>query len=982
MTARHQSPCSKPRTFMSAPHLEEQTPSRFVVGIDLGTTNSAVALVDTHQDPWRVETLPVWQLVAPAEVEQRETLPSFHYEPAAGEFAEEALKLPWSESPETYAVGFFARDHGAKVPGRLVASAKSWLCHSGVDRTAGLLPWHGAPDVSRVSPVEVSSRYLLHVRQAWNFRFPEHPLEEQDLIVTLPASFDEVARELTVKAAATAGLKRVVLVEEPQAAFYAWIHAHQGQNGPASWEAQVSPGQKILVCDIGGGTTDFTLIRVRSGDDGKVMFHRVAVGDHLILGGDNLDLALAHHVEQKMAGGKKLQPRQWAVLVRSCRHVKEALLGPDPPESLTVNVPGSGAKLIGGSLQADIGREEVETRLVEGFLPSCQLEDQPAKRQSGFQEYGLPYAPDHAITRYLAAFLTSHRHAGSTAEADAELAHDAARPDIVLFNGGFFESPLLRKRLLEVLGSWFGGANGWQPVVLKNDRLDLAVAQGAAYYGMVRRGAGVRISAGLARTYYVGVHADGDAGAAAMCLLPAGVEEGQEVDLSQQAFDLLIRQPVEFPLYTSSTRLTDEAGAIIPVEEEQMSELPPIRTVLKSGSKRAPAERVRVNLHARLTEIGTMEVWCSEMDGKRTWRLQFDVRAATHTELEGHTGTGEASGFLEQAVLEGCEDRMRRTFAEDVSKEERIKPRDLIRELESVLEAERSDWPPTVLRSLWETLLKYESGRRKSPSHEARWINLVGFALRPGYGLAVDDWRVGQTWRLFQSKKLVHADANCRIEWPILWRRIAGGLQAGQQTALADPILSQLKPLLKGKPLPQKRKKPRPQKKGKASRESIFGCGSHETAEIWRLLGSLELLPAAIKIDLGTALLQALAGEEVGAVREAIAWALGRVGGREPVYGPLNTVVPAETAEGWMDLFLQHADGEPPYQLGLVMLTRRSGDRFRDVSDSARDRAADWLRRHGAPRHFIKLVRQGGQLEREEQDLVFGESLPRGLQIA
>ncbi len=403
------------------------------------------------------------------------------------------------------------------MPGRLINSAKSWLCHSGVDRTAPLLPWHGASDVERLSPVEVSARYLGHVRDAWNARFPRYPLAEQELVLTLPASFDEVARELTVKAAALAGLRRVVLIEEPQAAFYAWIYARADD-----WHRLVEPGQKILVCDIGGGTADFTLIRVRRGEGGKVQFHRVAVGDHLILGGDNLDLALAQHIEQKIG---RLEPRSWAVLVRTCRVVKETLLGPDAPEKLTVNLPGSGTRLIGGGTHVEVTRQEVCDLLVEGFFPRVGLEDKPISRRSGFQEFGLPFAPDAAITRYVAAFLTAHRHVALEESDTAD--HDPARPDVVLFNGGVFESPLLRGRLLEVLESWFAcddnnsetrvaaageaasAANHrpWRPIVLDNDRLDLAVARGAAYYGMVRRGQGVRIAAGLARTYYLGVEA-------------------------------------------------------------------------------------------------------------------------------------------------------------------------------------------------------------------------------------------------------------------------------------------------------------------------------------------------------------------------------------------------------------------------------------------------------------------------------------------
>ncbi len=524
----------------------ESAPSRYVVGFDLGTTNSAVTYVDTAEEPWQVRTFAVPQLVAAGQHEARETLPSFHYQPAPGEMPPAALRLPWdaatkgtvpfSSSRESeqstasgrksgqsppHVVGVFAREHGAVAPGRLVSSAKSWLCHSGVDRTAALLPWHGAADVERLSPVEVSARYLAHVRAAWDHRFPRDPLAEQDFVLTLPASFDEVARELTVKAAALAGLPRVVLIEEPQAAFYAWIDHNRDR-----WDQLVKPGQKILICDIGGGTSDFTLIRVRRGEGGKVQFHRVAVGDHLILGGDNLDLALAHHLEERLAGagagssgagsnrrlapslatgdsGGTLQPRQWAMLVQRSRQLKETLLGPNPPEKVTLNLPWSGSRLIGGA-RADRSHRATKSTSCSSraSFPSCRSIPGRARRSSGFQEFGLPYAPDPAVTRYLAAFLTAHRN---VAMDDVELpaGQDPARPDIVLFNGGLFESPVLRQRMIDALQQMFGG--GWEPIVLDNDRLDLAVARGAAYYGMVRRGLGVRIAAGLARTYYIGV---------------------------------------------------------------------------------------------------------------------------------------------------------------------------------------------------------------------------------------------------------------------------------------------------------------------------------------------------------------------------------------------------------------------------------------------------------------------------------------------
>jgi molecular chaperone DnaK (HSP70) len=931
-------------------------PSRYVIGIDLGTTNSAATYVDTAESPWRVATFAVPQVVAPGQIESRQTLPSCHYQPAPGELTAGALKMPWSRQAPDFVVGTFARDHGAMAPGRLTSSAKSWLCHSGVDRTAPLLPWHGASDVERLSPVEVSARYLAHMRHAWDAQHRGEPMAQQDIVLTLPASFDEIARELTVKAASLAGLRRVVLIEEPQAAFYAWIDAHRDD-----WQDKVLPGQKILVCDIGGGTSDFTLIRVRGEADGRVRFHRVAVGEHLILGGDNLDLTLAKHVERRLAGSGKLEPRQWAVLVRTSQVVKETLLGNDAPDATTVNLPGSGSRLIGGGLRVEVTRDEVRDLLLDGFFPKVSLDEKPASRRSGFQEFGLPYAPDAAVTRYLAAFLTSHRHVALDAEEAAACRHDPARPDIVLFNGGLFESHAIRDRLLDVLTHWFRKDDpNWSPLVLDNERLDLAVARGAAYYGMVRRGQGVSIAAGLARTYYIGVESDPPS---AVCLAPAGVEPGQDIDLASRQFDLRVAEPVEFPLFVSSTRLTDPPGACVPVDREQMTSLPPIRTVLKTN-KKDEAARIAVQLHARLTEIGTLDLWCSEAAGRRSWRLQFDVRAATQTDAVGHEGLAETEGFLDESVWQKASASIEKTFGDNAEE----KPEGLVKRLAHLMGISRNEWPTSLLRRVWEALMAVEPGRRRSATHEARWLNLLGFALRPGYGLAVDDWRVGETWRVLQGN-LVHSVPMCRAEWWVLWRRIAGGLSAGQQQALADPLLGPIRGL-------------HHQATTGRGRGGDFSAGSHETAEIWRLLGSFELLSATTKVELGAMLLDLLPRKKMEPVRPAIAWAIGRIGARQPLYGPLNTLVPAERAAAWLAQLMAFDFDDPMSHLAVMQLARKTEDRYRDIPEKARRQAVDWLFQHGASRHFVDLVQSAGSLEADEQGMVFGESLPKGLRIA
>lgn len=936
-------------------------PSRYVVGIDLGTTNSATAYVDTMEPAWDVKIFRIPQIVAPGQIESHEILPSFHYQPPEAEIAAGALRLPWHREQRNYAVGRYARDFGAQLAGRQVVSAKSWLCHPGVDRRGDILPWHAAEDVDRLSPVEASARYLRHIREAWDTAHPEEPLASQDVVLTLPASFDEVARELTIEAAARAGLPRVVLIEEPQAAFYAWIHKHA-----ENWQERVEAGQKILVCDIGGGTSDFTLIRVRCGEQGRVQFHRVAVGEHLVLGGDNLDLALAKHLESRLGGS--LGPRHWDLLLRSCRRIKEELLGEHPPEQVTLHLPATGSKLIGGGMQLEVTRAEVNALLIDGFFPLTSLESRPVARQSGFQEFGLPYAADPAITRHLAAFLTAHRNV-ALEDLPATADHDPARPDILLFNGGVFESPVIRQRLIDTLATWFSkDTKRWSPTVLENDRLDLAVARGAAYYGMVRRGAGVRIAASLARSYYIGFEtqtsAEGSPPSASetlLCVVPGNAEPGSDMEIADCQFELQLSQPVEFPLYVSSVRLTDAPGERIAFDPVQIKSLPPIRTALRTR-RRSDSDRVVVRIHARLSEIGTLELFCREVGAEREWRLDFDVRSTTQTDIAAQETVAERQGIWDESVWDDVRGVLLGVFGDPPQRA----AEGLMKDLAAACGLTREDWPPSLLRRIWAELIELADGRRRSAVHEARWLNALGYSLRPGYGIAVDDWRVAETWRLLQGK-LVHPSPVCRTESLILWRRIAGGLSSGQQRAIAEPLLGSVRALH------------RRYHGGKDRGETIFS--PHEANEVWRLLGSLELLPLGVKNELGKMLVDLLPKRKLEASRGAMLWTLGRIGARAPIYGPLNAIVPTEVVSRWIESLLASTP-DPQAAFAMLLLARRTDDRYRDLPDGLREQVLTWLRTSPeTPPHFVELVEKSGTLDIEEQGRVFGESLPRGLRL-
>ncbi len=587
---------------------------RYVVGIDLGTTNSALAWVDLEAATPTVQRLDLPQLVAPGEVAPRPLLPSFLYLASAAEFPAGALDLPWGAQP--FAVGTLARDHGWRVPMRLVSSAKSWLSHAGVDRTAALLPPQPAGaeavDVERVSPVEASARYLRHLRDAWDHVMARGDagakLAAQDVYLTVPASFDAAARELTVRAATAAGLE-VTLLEEPQAAFYSWLAAHGDQ-----WRKLLEVGDVVLVCDVGGGTTDFSLIAV-SDVEGNLALDRVAVGDHILLGGDNMDLALAASVSERLAAdGTKLDAWQARSLTHACRAAKEALLADESKESAPVTVLGRGRSVVGGTIQSELKRADVQKLLLDGFFPMVGPDEAPrARRRAGLQELGLPFAADAAVTRHLAKFLAAHQR----------------RATAILFNGGVMKSAALRRRVVETLDSWSDDPES-DLVVLDGTDLDLAVAHGAAYYGLVRRGKGVRIRGGTARSYYIGVESSMPAvpGMApplkAICVAPRGMEEGTDAPVADEEFGLVVGEPAEFRFLASSTRAGDRVGTVLE-DGEGLDETAPLEVELPPSPTGQKGQLVPVRLHARVTEVGTLEVWCEARDGAK-WKLEYDVR--------------------------------------------------------------------------------------------------------------------------------------------------------------------------------------------------------------------------------------------------------------------------------------------------------------------------------------------------------------------
>ncbi|WP_318476630.1 Hsp70 family protein [Photobacterium leiognathi] len=609
--------------------MQDTQQHRYSVGIDLGTTHCVLSYVDLQDENADVTVMPIPQLTNPGSVEEKNQLPSFMYQAHESELAEGDTALPWNAKPNAI-VGAMARSLGSKTPIRLISSAKSWLCHGGVNRRDAFLPLNSPEEVVKVSPLEATQQYLEHMADAWNFQHPETPIFDQDVTITVPASFDPAARDLTAEAARNVGFKHLTLLEEPQAAVYSWI-----KNNDESWRDQVSVGDIILVVDIGGGTTDLSLVAVTE-EDGNLTLNRVAVGDHILLGGDNMDLALAYRLKMKLAQeGKQLQPWQVLAITHACRDAKEALLNDAELQAMPIVVPSRGSKLLGGTLQTELTQEEVQQTLVEGFFPQTSVEEHPVQAARGaLTQMGLPYAQDAAVSRHVASFLSRQSQAVEELFEQFEQMHEGfIRPTAILFNGGVLKSNLLSERLLGIINSWLTTGGSEPAKLLQGLDLDLAVASGASYYGSVRQGKGVRIRGGIASSYYVGIESAMPAipgmepPLEALCVAPFGMEEGSHADVPSQEFGLIIGQPVQFKFFGSTVRRDDIAGTHLDWwQPEEMEELPSIQVTLPVSEGRTIGEVVPVKLASRVTELGTLCLEAISTDNGQKWQVEFDVR--------------------------------------------------------------------------------------------------------------------------------------------------------------------------------------------------------------------------------------------------------------------------------------------------------------------------------------------------------------------
>jgi hypothetical protein len=995
---------------------------RYLIGIDLGTTNCVLAYLELAGGGYQPRVLAVPQWDSPGSTVALPTLASFNYLTTSAERQGGFAAGP--EGPEPlgdWVPGIYARTRMADTPGRVIHSAKSWLCYGGIDRTAAVLPWQSeeVPPKDRLSPVLASSAYLEYLKQAWNRAHdaegPQGRFENQGIVLTVPASFDEAAQQLTLEAARLAGYPEgISLIEEPQAAFYDWLGSgkhlsdlHDLLEGVAERVA------RVLVCDIGGGTTDLSLFEVAG--DGQspsgLALKRVAVSEHLLLGGDNIDLALAHLFEGKLTGGaSKLTGSQWNQLLVQARELKERILkdravaslpqthhdpsGPPPAhpahpaqqaqpaqpaksmqsptegqpfpteghlpplqgegwggdgawagdggrergrnedneenEIFTLTLAASGAGLFASTLSASISAAEVRETVLEGFFPECEVGERPAKKGGGLREWGLPYAHDTAVTRHLAGFLEG-------------------RPvHAVLYNGGSVTPEFLRRRLTDLVTRWQGGR---APVLLQNDAMALAVARGAARYGQILRAplAGERITGGHARALYLEVAQGKQRLPSLICVLPKGMEANQSVRLDNSEFDLLVNQSVRFQAFFSNRRLHDPPGELVPWREEEFQPLPPLQTAihLPPGRPKPANNRLRVTLECTLNELGLLQLFCVERDGPGRWRLDFNLRRPAGQDEEEpetqperpHKDLGEAVGLI--LSLYGKK--------RDPGLPE-ARPRQLMRQLEKTLGGAREGWDSATLRGLWPAIGQGMTRRGRSVDHEESWLYLAGFALRPGYGFPLDESRIEELWRLFDLGMAFPGEKRVQVQWWLLWRRTAGGLNARRQGHLLEKILPKL-------------------------------AQQPETAEILYLAGSLERITLDQKQQLVKLLGASLAKPKISD-KVPYAWALGRLLSRVPLYAGPEAILPPQEVE---KLFMQlrELDWKDPANGALNPLfaqaARRTERRGIDLSPEVRQEVLQKMKDSGARSEELQVVRELVPVQDTDRVRQFGESLPTGL---
>lgn len=923
---------------------------QYVIGIDLGTTNSAVSYVDVaalkqnleaaREIPDKNKIIKIFnvpQLTGHGEFTKNSVLPSFLYLPGEYDISKESMKHPWKKREDLF-VGSFARDHGAKVPSRLVSSAKSWLCNPLADRKAKILPWGAAKSVEKISPVAVTAEYLNHIRCAWNYFVKDEDqfLENQFIVITVPASFNEEARELTMEAISLAGLgNSVTLLEEPLAAFYSWLILHE-----MDWQEHVREDDLILVCDVGGGTTDFSLIALKE-IDGSPKFERLAVGDHLVLGGDNIDLALAKIVEDKFQSSSSLSPDRWKTLCHKCREAKEKILE-HGERSVRITLRGEGRSLIAGTMAADLSRGDVENLIRGQFFSDVHNETLfEAEQGKEIADFGLPFERETSVTKHIVQFLETHKKTVKNV-----LGKEIPMPDLILFNGGTLKPAIIQSRVREATRRWFKTHEPNKPQILQNDRPDLAVGVGASYYGLVKQGVGVKVGSGSPRSYYLGI-ATPNSGTRqhAVCIVERGLDEGSVIDLPDMALEVKANQAVSFDVFSSSFRSGDTAGNVIEVDES-LSRMMPIQTILRFG-KSSDRKQIPITIGAEYTEMGSLAMFCRSTVSEHRWKLQFQLRNSSQTSnLES-----SESEIYDDALIDAACSKIEKAFSDPTGSGGDLK--DIVRTIENIVKQRKANWPLTFLRRLADQMIDVVGIRVQSADLEARWLNLTGFCMRPGFGDAFDEDRIRKLWKIYLKGLMFNKDQRNRLEWWIFIRRIAGGLKAGQQRQFFQDTSSLLLKNSKTKLSPQ------------------------ELTELWMASGNMERLLVKDKVLLAKALIPQL---KPGKKMERLFWVLSRFGARELLYGSIDRVLPPAEVARWIFQIMKKSwkPGDPVTSL-LVTLSRKVGDRTRDLPEDLIKQILEWMTTQGVEKKVTDQLKEKVGMDIKQKHQQFGERLPSGL---
>ena len=908
--------------------------AKFSIGIDLGTTNCAMSFASLDRENAHSEVFAIPQWEALDRIASPNTLPSFLYLPTAAETG----GLMTTSGNAAWIPGRFARKRAGETPGRVAHSAKSWLGHHAVDRQAKFLPWASEeiPPEQKISPIHASALLLNALRGAWDTRFSEK-FDEQDITITVPASFDAVAQRLTLDAAAEAGFpKNVRLLEEPQAAFYRWLEAHQEPDALWSQLPQDASTHHILVIDVGGGTSDFSLFEVARQKGSRVpAIRRIAVSDHILLGGDNIDLAIAHLLEPRLSSaGEKLAGGQWDDLVARARDLKERCLAHDgdADESFQVTLPGRGSNLFGSTLAAQVTRAEITRILLEGFFPDCPAAASPAQADAALIEWGLPYAADSAITRHLAHFL-----------------HERPRADAILFNGGSLYPETLRQRIQQQIAGWQGGS---PPHVLANPEPDLAVARGAARFGSILHHRAARIESGAARSIYLEVHPQENGKAATLaCILPRGTAPEVVQLMDSLNIQLRLNRPVRFQAYGSTRHDKDRAGTLTSYRPEHFHKLPPLQTVARTAIT-LENPQIPVALRAKLTELGLLELELRSQipELEQSWPLSFDLRSAS---ARADIDESDADPGVPPAALHAATQRIVSLFSKHLSSSDPLTATRLQKSLEEILGLPKAQWNLFLVRALWTALKRCFPCRANSVEHEEAWLILAGYFLRPGFGAELDPSRIDDLWRI-RSEGLAHPDKRVKLQEAILLRRVAGGLNRERQQSIADAELPKLRQL------------------------------KNPSAELIRLLGSLERISPSSKAELIDHFLQkSLHLSEQGAYAAPYFVALGHLLNRTPLHsGPENVVNPELVAKAFAALRELDWKKSPELTELFLRAARVTDNRALDLPRPLRKEISRMLDKAGVPAFKVHRIEEFVPIDRSERVSLYGESLPPGLIMA